>query len=298
MKRHFHHSLLLILLITSWANAQVPVVDAVGNQTSSSNPSSSNQSSANNSTNNPANNDIIVNMYLQLEALQQEMQNLRGVVDEQSFEIRRLQSESRDRYLDIDRRLSTLNSTSAAQIPSLDQQNPSIQNPPLLNNNTPLVAPLEANIIPPPVSVTPVGNPAALPESRPLVETSLNEQELYTLALNTLLEKSDYDQSITLFQQYIDIYPEGRLLVNAYYWQGEALILVSRYTEARNIFTKILGTYPDNAKAPAAFLKLVVANIQLDNMNAARQALQDLILKYPDSATEIRAAQDYLRNAE
>src|SRR5690606_23269898 len=54
------------------------------------------------------NNDLLMTLYTQLEALQREVQTLRGMVEEQSNQLRRAQTEQRDRYLDVDRRLSEL----------------------------------------------------------------------------------------------------------------------------------------------------------------------------------------------
>ena len=92
-----------VLFIRLGAAAQVRVVDAGSTQENRAQaipaaPSNNSQ------------NDIMVNMYLQLEALQSEIQNLRGLVEEQSYQIKRMQTEQRDRYLDTDSRLSEINS--------------------------------------------------------------------------------------------------------------------------------------------------------------------------------------------
>ena len=86
----------LILALGLWsmaATAQVPVVEAGGR----------NQRAAE-----TEGNELLLTLYTQLEALQSEVQTLRGMVEEQSNQIRRLQTEQRDRYIDVDRRLSEL----------------------------------------------------------------------------------------------------------------------------------------------------------------------------------------------
>jgi TolA-binding protein len=62
------------------------------------------------------NNDLVDSLYSQVEALQQEVQTLRGIVEEQGYQQKRLQTEQRDRYLDIDRRLSAM--SPAAPLPA------------------------------------------------------------------------------------------------------------------------------------------------------------------------------------
>lgn len=52
--------------------------------------------------------ELSATMSSQIEALQQEVQTLRGVVEEQAYQLKRMQAEQKDRYLDIDRRLSVM----------------------------------------------------------------------------------------------------------------------------------------------------------------------------------------------
>ena len=47
-------------------------------------------------------------LYYQLQLLQQEVQELRGLVEQQSFELRQLKQQRMDDYLDLDRRRSIL----------------------------------------------------------------------------------------------------------------------------------------------------------------------------------------------
>ena len=50
----------------------------------------------------------------QLEILQQEVQSLRGIVEQQAYDIQRMREEQRDRYIDLDRRISLINKSGAA----------------------------------------------------------------------------------------------------------------------------------------------------------------------------------------
>ena len=50
-----------------------------------------------------------------LQLLQQEVQELRGMVEQQAYQIKRMEEEQRDRYLDLDRRLSMSNSNATEQ---------------------------------------------------------------------------------------------------------------------------------------------------------------------------------------
>lgn len=263
----------------------------------------------------PQGNDLLMSLYTQLESLQQEVQTLRGMVEEQENQLRRVQTEQRDRYLDVDRRLSELSGgvsaagalpggaapsnvpganagadtlppqTAGATLPSANDAASGTPPPAvsLGNAGTTVTQP------PQPGAGTEPGSPAA-----PAPGAELGEQDLYRTALNLLLEQSQYDQSIALFQSYIDRFPQGRLLTNAYYWQGEALILVSRLDEARDVFTRLITEYPQDPKAAGAMLKLGVVYQQLGDRARAEQTWREIATRYPENVTEIRAAQDYL----
>ena len=97
-----------------------------------------------------------------------------------------------------------------------------------------------------------------------------------------------------MFQSYIDNYPQGRYLTNSYYWQGEALILVSRFSQAKDVFNKILSEYSQDPKAAGAMLKLGVTYKQLGDLSLADQTWREIATRYPDSSTEIREAENYL----
>jgi tol-pal system protein YbgF len=272
--------LLALALGSAAASAQVPVTEAGGASARAAQ---------------PAGNEIVVTLYNQLEALQQEVQTLRGLVEEQSYQIRRMQTEQRDRYLDIDRRLSELAGTATAGVvpaPALsgtptpaNQVNTGTQT--TFNTSVPPVATTASQ----PRTTTPL---AATPPATDPATAQMDEQELYRTALNLLLEQSQYEESIRLFQSYIDRFPQGRLLTNAYYWQGEALILVSRFTQAKDVFTRLITNYPQDPKAAGAMLKLGVVYQQMGDSALAVQTWQEIATRYPENVTEIRAAQDYM----
>ena len=84
--------LFIPFIFTGPVLAQVPVVEAGSSSARGNQPGASNE--------------LVVSLYNQLETLQSEVQTLRGLVEEQGYLLQRLQTESKDRYLDVDRRLS------------------------------------------------------------------------------------------------------------------------------------------------------------------------------------------------
>jgi tol-pal system protein YbgF len=312
----------LILVIGLWsvaATAQVPVVEAGTRrgQPAAAQP----QAEAN---------DLVLQLYTQLEALQQEIQTLRGMVEEQSNQIRGMQTDNRNRYLDIDRRLSELSGAGAAtgaalpptlgglpadtaggitlpppttgaapqsQRPFNDPQGRSTA-PAVTFGNSPTAG---ASPAAQPTGVAPTVTGGAAVTPAPVaggdINANLGEQELYRNALNILLEQQParYEESISMFQSYIQRFPQGRLLTNAYYWLGEALILVERYDEARDTFTVLINSYPEDPKAAGALLKRGDVYQRLGQTDLAQQDWREISTRYPENATEIREADTRLR---
>ena len=253
----------------------------------------------------PANNDLLLSLYDQLQTLQREVQNLRGIIEQQNHELRLLKNEQRDRYLDVDRRLSALSGGSSdtlGQSGMLGQDSPpgpgeerpalGIQGvPPTGQGARPVLQdPFDSAANAPLTGQN--GN--ADPGGATAPGAQLDEQELYRSALALLLEQSEYEQAVNSFQQYIDRFPQGRLLTNAYYWQGEALILVDRLDQAQSVFMRIINDYPSDLKAAGAMLKLGVVYERMGQLDQAERTWQELPTRYPESATEIREAQNYL----
>jgi len=242
-----------------------------------------------------AGNDLLMSLYNQLESLQQEVQTLRGLVEDQSNRLRRLETETRDRYLDMDSRLSAISAGSPlapVAAPMAGDTPPAVPGAGSAGDvraSAPLN--METAVAP---ALTQAPPSAAATLALDAATSQMSEQDLYRTALNLLLEEGKSDESVAMFQAYLQRFPQGRLLPNALYWQGEALILLARYPEARIAFDRVLNEFPADAKAAGAMLKIgVVQNLQ-GNRSEAERIWRDLPARFPDSASEITLARDYL----
>ena len=59
---------------------------------------------------------VAADLLYQLETLQQEVSQLRGQVEQQQYELNKLKSLSKDRYIDLDKRVSGLATHAQAQV--------------------------------------------------------------------------------------------------------------------------------------------------------------------------------------
>ncbi|MEM7100687.1 MAG: tol-pal system protein YbgF [Pseudomonadota bacterium] len=196
-------------------------------------------------------------LFYQLQILQQEVQTLRGQVEEQDYEIKRLQREQKEQYLDLDQRV---------------------------------VALVENRPAPGPVASRP-SSPAST--SDPGVGGSpqtLTEREAYKAAFDAMRNRQ-FDVSLNGFQQLIGDYPNGQFTPNAYYWIGELHLAANGDPElARQSFVQVVSLYPDHQKAPDALYKLGVVYQTLGDTETARRYLDEVQKQHPDSAAAGLAA--------
>lgn len=275
--------------------AQVVVEDA-GSTANSENRNPGGQSSAANNSSGGASpagsNSIIEQLYLQLQSLQQEIQTLRGMVEQQGYRIRQMEQRQQDRYLDLDSRLQELSGTgggSAASGGSTAAASAGSGSQPQLDSLG-----VDGNL---PSVESSAGSATGQASGGDDDDTGpRNEGELYRAALNLLLEEGDYEAAIPLFQQQIRDYPDGRLLPNAHYWRGEALILAQRYNQAINAFNRVIDEFPRHDKAPDAMLKLGIVYSLMGNTERANEVWRRIASQYPDSnSAALRLADEYLR---
>ena len=179
-----------------------------------------------------------------MQILQQEIQDLRGQVEEQTYLVNRLQRDQKEQYLDLDRRL---------------------------------VAYTENQPAPGPSSTTPVTNPA------PLQSGNLTERGAYTQAFEAMRAR-EFDDSMVGFQRLIETYPNGQFTPNAYYWIGELQLVAKDDAElARQSFTQVVSLYPDHQKAPDAMYKLGVVYHNLGDITNALSFLERVQNEHPSS---------------
>ena len=194
--------------------------------------------------------------------LQAEIQALRGQLDEQGFEIKKLQRDSLNRYTDVDQRLSDLEVAAPQTAPPASAQR--------VQGGTPAVNRAPSQSAP---------NASTRPSLQPAV---LSEQQLYQMAYDSVIN-SHFERSIAEFDQYLGQYPEGRFVTNAHYWKGQAYLYLERFEEARSAYEIILEQYADSSKLPDAMYGLGLAYQGMGNIQRARQMLTDIKRRFPNT---------------
>lgn len=202
---------------------------------------------------------IQMELFFQLQALQEEVQLLRGMVEEQTHEINQLQQQRMEDYLDLDRRVSMLSdgarSGSGAKAGSADTRS---------------------------------GGSAAAPVP---AASGNAETEVYRAAYQ-LLRDRNVDEAIDAFTAYLQEYPTGNFAGNTYYWLGEIFLLKDDLEQSRDWFTRLLNDFPSDRKVSDTKFKLGTVYHRMGNDSRAQQLLQEVA---GDGSDASRLAKRYLQ---
>ncbi|MCH7815954.1 MAG: tol-pal system protein YbgF [Proteobacteria bacterium] len=223
--------------------------------------------------------------------LQTEIQALRALLEQQGFEIRKLQRDSLSRYSNVDERLSGLEAAAVTSSPGNDAVDSTLASSPAAvtpadSDAAAIVATIER-----PVTAIPATDRRTQSSVRNTVRSSgrgtlqpavLTEQQLYQMAYDSVIN-SNFKRSIAEFDQYLSVYPAGRFVTNAHYWKGQAFLYLNRYAEARDAYEIIMDRYQDSAKLPDAMYGLGLAYQGLGNIAQARQLLNDIKTRFPNT---------------
>lgn len=200
-----------------------------------------------------------VNIQRQLEELQMEMSELRGVTELHTHQLAQVLERQRELYQEIERRVSQALKT-PTQVP--------------------------ASLAAPQGSV-PTAN----------YSTNLTENQAYDRAVNMVLKEKQYDKAIPEFQAFNKNFPSSSYAPNAHYWLGQLLFNKGELAQAAAEFDIVVQRHTSSNKRPDAMLKLGMV-AQKQNQNAKAVAIyQQLISQYPDS-TAAQLAQPRLQTLQ
>ena len=210
-------------------------------------------------------NQSLVQLSSEVERLRSETTALRGELETLRFETENGESRQRELYVDVDRRLQ-----------SLESEPRGFEPPP---SAPPFGAPTAG-------SADAAGAPIAPP--RP----TGSDQQNYQAAFD-LISARRYEEAGTKFETFLAQFPTSPLADNAQYWLAETHYVRGQFAEALPAFRKVLEQYPQSAKLPDALLKVGYCQIELGDRNAARTSLQEVMRQFPDT-TAARLASNRL----
>jgi len=188
---------------------------------------------------------FIENLMLQVRDLEQQVADQRGLVEELNYQIQILQQEQKERYVDLDQRLLTMQQ-------QLDMQ---------------AVAPAEREV------------------SRSLSDNAVSDEDALAEynAARELIRNRDFPGAITALSEFARSHPNHELTPNAWYWLGEVHLVSREVSQAQAAFETVVDDYEDHAKVPDSLYKLGVIAQQQEQGSQATQLFNRVIRNYPGS---------------
>ena len=255
----------------------------------------------------------LVDLLQQVESLQQEVSSLRGQIEEQSHTIEQLRKTQRATYVDLDQRLQGIEQRSTVgsiitpgSEPPLTTYTPAgadaVSGTPhsslrIETHSDGDAANLTSDATQPdePLSVAPtvVGTtPPPLAEPKTTVDNETSEAA-YRDAFS-LLKAGQYEESITAFSEFLQLYPGSQYADNAQYWLGETHYVKRQFEPAIAEYRKLIETYPASKKRSHAMLKIGYSYHELGQVDKARAVLEDLRNGYAGT-TAARLAEERIQ---
>ncbi len=236
----------------------------------------------------------------QISELQAEIASLRGLVEQQAFEIEALSKRGRDQYLDLDSRVGRLEGGGAAAAGTSEENPPEapVEEIALDGGSTPDSGAFEDPEVRAPVeglvgTAALGGSDTAPAEIESVRGNPEDERRSYDAAFDELKE-GRYAEAARRFQSFLQLYPDGEYAPNAQYWLGESYYVTQNYQIALEAFQTLLRKFPDSTKAPDGLLKLGYCQYELRLWDEAEATLNRVVQQYPDT-TVARLAQGRLR---
>ena len=195
-------------------------------------------------------------LFYRIQVLQQDLKDLRGTIEEQSYLIKRLERSQKEQYLDLDNRLVQLGGADLESRAAQTEDKESSEEATTFLNGVPEFD---------------------------------NEREAYQYAFD-LMRNRQYQESLAGFEEIIVAFPNGQYTPNAFYWIGELYLAQGDNEKSRQSFIQVISLYPDHQKVPDAMYKLGVVYFALGDNQSALRYLGQVQQEYPNSSAAGLAA--------
>ena len=193
--------------------------------------------------------------------LKNEIRELRGLVEEQGYQLQQIVTRQRELYRDIDRQNAQLKSSDQAAVKQ---------------NTTPVDSSTSSNSEYNTSDVSTVDASA---------DASVNENEERSSydKIFPLVRKKQYNDAIDGYQQFITKYPSSVYVANSRYWLAQIYFVQGRYDEAEQEYLTVAQSHSASTKAPDAWLKLGQLYERQGQVDQAMNAFNQVVTLYTNS---------------
>ncbi|MGL6312702.1 tol-pal system protein YbgF [Vibrio sp. WXL103] len=150
-------------------------------------------------------------MQMQMDEMAQEISELRGQLEQNSYELQQMLQRQRELFIELDK---------------VRTQAPAVA-----------VVPVESD-----EDDAPIGGKAT---------SNAGEQQAYQEAVDLVLKKRDYSAAIVAFQEFQEEYPDSTYSANAHYWLGQLYFAKKQDKDAVKSFAAVVSHKESNKRADA-----------------------------------------------
>ena len=200
-----------------------------------------------------------------LNKLEEEIANLSNNLDQNTYELQRIEDANQLRYMDLDKRIHQLETLI------------------LLSNEDDN----QDQIVSGDIDENPLSDLIANDES----------EEEFLLWSNSLklIENSRYSEAAENLRLLILSFPRGEYSIEAYFYLGDIYFQQQMYQDSIETFNSLLINFPENNRTPETIFKLGLNFLRLEDEIAAISNFNNVIQNYPDSTAAILSEQELVK---
>ena len=200
-----------------------------------------------------------------LNKLEEEMANLSNNIDQNTYELQRIEDANQLRYMDLDKRIHQLETLI------------------LLSNEDDN----QEQIVSSDLDENPLSGLIANDES----------EEEFLLWSNSLklIENSRYSEAAENLRLLILSFPQGEYTNEAYFYLGDIYFQQQMYQDSIETFNSLLNNFPENNRTPESIFKLGLNFLRLEDELAAISNFNNVIQNYPESSAAILSKEELVK---
>ena len=200
-----------------------------------------------------------------LNKLEEEIANLSNNLDQNTYELQRIEDANQLRYMDLDKRIHQLETLI------------------LLSNEDDNQDQIASGDI----------------DENPLSDLIANDEseEEFLLWSNSLklIENSRYSEAAENLRLLILSFPQGEYSIEAYFYLGDIYFQQQMYQDSIETFNSLLINFPDNNRTPETIFKLGLNFLRLEDEIAAISNFNNVIQNYPESSAAILSKEELVK---
>ena len=200
-----------------------------------------------------------------LNKLEEEIANLSNNIDQNTYELQRIEDANQLRYMDLDKRIHQLETL--ILLSNEDDNQEQIVSSDLDEN--PLYG---------------------------LIASDESEEEflLWSNSLK-LIENSRYSEAAENLRLLILSFPQGEYTNEAYFYLGDIYFQQQMYQDSIETFNSLLNNFPENNRTPESIFKLGLNFLRLEDELAAISNFNNVIQNYPESSAAILSKEELVK---